>query len=97
MKMKKRRGTTQTLGLALVLSTAVIYGLWTAGPIVAQGPGTDSAQWTYLGGDSWHTRYTPADQITPENFHELDVAWRWDAGSFGPSTARATPTLSTAN
>ena len=93
MKMKKRRGTTQTLGLALVLSTAVIYGLWTAGPIVAQGPGTDSAQWTYLGGDSWHTRYTPADQITPENFHELDVAWRWDAGSFGPSTARATPTF----
>ena len=86
-----KRGATRILSFTLVLSAALTYGLWTAGPLVAQGPGTESAQWTYLGGDSWHTRYTPADQITPENFHELDVAWRWDAGSFGPSTARATP------
>jgi quinoprotein glucose dehydrogenase len=86
-----KRGATRILSFTLVLSAALTYGLWTAGPLVAQGPGTESAQWTYLGGDSWHTRYTPADQITPENFHELDVAWRWNAGSFGPSTARATP------
>lgn len=89
----KKHEITRILTYSLVLSAALAYGLWTAGPVVAQGPGTESAQWTYLGGDSWHTRYTPADQITPENFHELDVAWRWDAGSFGPSTARATPTF----
>lgn len=29
----------------------------------AQGPGTENGQWTYLGGDAWHTRYTTADQI----------------------------------
>ena len=29
----------------------------------AQGPGTESGLWTYLGGDAWHTRYTPADQF----------------------------------
>tara|TARA_B100001123_G_scaffold182108_1_gene208411 strand:- start:1073 stop:3175 length:2103 start_codon:yes stop_codon:yes gene_type:complete len=89
----KNRGTSRTLTLGLVLSSALGYGLWTADSVVAQGPGIENAQWTYLGGDSWHTRYTPADQITPENFHELEVAWRWDASSFGPSTARATPSF----
>jgi quinoprotein glucose dehydrogenase len=57
----------------------------------AQGPGTQEGQWTFLGGDAWHTRYTPADQINASNFGTLKVAWRFDAGSFGPSTSRATP------
>ncbi len=57
----------------------------------AQGPGTQEGRWTFLGGDAWHTRYTPADQINASNFKDLKVAWRFDAGSFGPSTPRATP------
>ncbi|MGD2047596.1 MAG: PQQ-binding-like beta-propeller repeat protein, partial [Gemmatimonadota bacterium] len=57
----------------------------------AQGPGTENGLWTYLGGDAWHTRYTPADEITRDNFDELTMLWRFDAGSFGPSTPRATP------
>ena len=62
------------------------------GAAVAQGPGTENRQWTYLGGDAWHTRYSPADQIDASNFEDLEVVWKWDAGSFGPSTSRATPT-----
>jgi quinoprotein glucose dehydrogenase len=57
----------------------------------AQGPGVQEGQWTFLGGDAWHTRYMPADQINASNFKDLKVAWRFDAGSFGPSTSRATP------
>jgi quinoprotein glucose dehydrogenase len=57
----------------------------------AQGPGVQGGQWTFLGGDAWHTRYTTADQINASNFRNLKVAWRFDAGSFGPSTSRATP------
>jgi quinoprotein glucose dehydrogenase len=59
---------------------------------MAQGPGIQEGQWTFLGGDAWHTRYTPADQINAANFGDLEVVWRFDAGSFGPSTSRATPT-----
>ena len=78
---------------------ALIVGLvsavsWAAGlPAVAvgQGPGTEDGEWHYLGGDAWHTRYTPADQINTLNFEQLEVAWRWAAGSFGESTPRATP------
>ncbi len=57
----------------------------------AQGPGAEEGHWTFLGGDAWHTRYTRADQINASNFGDLEVAWRFDAGSFGPSTSRATP------
>ena len=57
----------------------------------AQGPGVQGGQWTFLGGDAWHTRYTTADQIDASNFGNLKVAWRFDAKSFGPSTSRATP------
>jgi len=58
----------------------------------AQGPGTENGMWTYLGGDAWHTRYTPANEITRDNFDELTMLWRFNAGSFGPATPRATPT-----
>ena len=68
----------------VVLLIAPIAGL-------GQGPGTENAQWQYLGGDAWHTRYTPATQITRSNFEDLGVAWRWDSSSFGSGTPRATP------
>ena len=72
------------LALAMVLSVPMVA--------MAQGPGTEGGQWTYLGGDAWHTRYTPADQINASNFEDLEVAWQWNAASFGESTSRATPT-----
>ena len=56
----------------------------------AQGPGIEEGQWTFLGGDAWHTRYTAADQINASNFGDLEVVWQFDAASFGPSTTRAT-------
>ena len=87
---RRRASRTVTLGLGLVL--AVTFGLLAPGAATAQGPGTADGQWTYLGGDAWHTRYTPADEITAENFNDLEIVWEWSATSFGPSTARATPT-----
>ena len=88
----RRRGATRTRPFLLGLAAAAAGGLWATGSVTAQGPGTEEGHWTYLGGDAWHTRYSPAEQITPSNFEELKIAWRWDAASFGQSTARATPT-----
>ena len=81
------------MSLALGLVAALAVGLAAPGNVLAQGPGTEDGAWTYLGGDAWHTRYTPADQLTPENFNDMEIAWEWNATSFGPSTARATPSL----
>jgi len=36
-------------------------------------------------GDAHHTRYTPARNITPENFGELKEAWVWNGASLTPS------------
>ena len=48
-------------------------------------------EWTTLGNDFAHTRSTMADQITPENFTELEVAWTWDGASFEAQSGRSTP------
>ena len=58
----------------------------------AQLSGTENGQWQYLGGDAGHTRYSTSGQITAANFENLEIAWQWDASSFGSSTSRATPT-----
>jgi quinoprotein glucose dehydrogenase len=58
---------------------------------VADAPGTRGGQWHYLGGDSAHTRYSPADQINADNFDELEEAWIWDGASFNAQSGRSTP------
>jgi len=69
-------------------------GVLVAVPVVvlAQGPGIEDGQWSYIGGDAWHTRYTEADEIDASNFENLEIVWQWNGGSFGSSTPRATPT-----
>lgn len=74
-----------------VLRPTFVLAVLLAAATFAQGPGTEKGQWTTLGGDLWNTRYTPADQITPANFKDLEVVWQFNAASFGPSTSRATP------
>ena len=54
---------------------------------------SDANQWFTLGNDFAHTRYTPADEITAENFSELEVAWEWDGASFNAVSGRSTPSL----
>ena len=66
------RGVTRWLILAAVV----------AGPrsgVAAQG--TDNGEWRSYGGDIANTRYSPLDQITRENVHRLEPAWRYDSGA----------------
>ena len=69
------------------LSAALGVLLSVPSAVAAQGPGTENAEWTFLGGDAWHTRYTPATEITADNFGDLEVLWEWNAESFGSSTS----------
>ncbi|HUD97620.1 MAG TPA: PQQ-binding-like beta-propeller repeat protein [Woeseiaceae bacterium] len=55
-----------------------------------EAPGT-AGEWHYLGGDSAHTRYSPADQIDRGNFADLDEEWVWDGASFQAQSGRSTP------
>jgi quinoprotein glucose dehydrogenase len=58
----------------------------------AQAPGTADGEWRFIGGDSAHTRYSPADLIDANNFEDLEEAWVWDGASFDAASGRSTPT-----
>ena len=52
-----------------------------------EGPSTDSppdpgtvAGWDHYGNDTGGARHSLADQITPENVGELEVAWTFNTG-----------------
>ena len=82
----RQRVTRRTTGFALLTSVVI------AGAVVAQARnsatenlvrGNAPGEWRYWGADAWSTRYSPLDQINASNFDSLQVAWRWNAGSFG--------------
>jgi quinoprotein glucose dehydrogenase len=72
-------------------------------PVAAAAPartaaikrGPDTA-WTTYGGNLASQRYSPADQITKENFNQLEIAWRLKTDFLGPrpdTLYSATPLL----
>ena len=46
--------------------------------------GAKNGQWPTYGGDLGHTRYSPLDQISADNFGKLEVAWRFKTDNLGP-------------
>jgi quinoprotein glucose dehydrogenase len=45
---------------------------------------TDNGEWRTYGGDLASRRYSPLDQVTAENFSQLEIAWRLKTDMFGP-------------
>jgi quinoprotein glucose dehydrogenase len=84
-----RRALFAGFGKVQVLSAAVILGAGLQASAAA--PGTENGEWHYLGGDSAHTRYSPAEQIDAKNFGDLEEAWVWDGASFNAQSGRSTP------
>ena len=48
-------------------------------------PALPDVGWTDFNGNLYAQRYSPLDQINATNVAQLQVAWRWPAGMFGPS------------
>ena len=69
--------------------TTALAGLLlsSSGSLLAQ----DTVEWTTLGNDFAHTRFSPADEITTDNFGDLEVMWEWDGASLGAVSGRSTP------
>jgi quinoprotein glucose dehydrogenase len=54
--------------------------------------GNAFGEWRFWAADAHSTRYSPLDQIDATNFNSLQVAWQWNAGTFGPDEYyRTTP------
>ena len=45
-------------------------------PAIAQ-TGAVNGEWRSYAGDPWGTKYAPFDQITADNFDDLELAWSW--------------------
>lgn len=43
----------------------------------AQSPASRMVEWPYYGGQQAHTKYSPADDLTPANVSQLAPAWQW--------------------
>ena len=54
-------------------------------PASAQTMDTYAGEWLTNGGDLANTRYVPHDQINAENFNDLQIAWRFNTASLGPT------------
>jgi quinoprotein glucose dehydrogenase len=50
----------------------------------AAGAAAEYREWPYYGGNLAAHRYSPLDQITADNVGDLEIAWRWHTGNFGP-------------
>ena len=60
------------------------YSLGTA-PANAQ-QGATGGEWQAYGGDIGSTKYSPLDQISRNNFSDLEVSWRWESADAFLST-----------
>ena len=61
--------------LALIGCIVAATGLSVV-PAAAQY-GATNGEWRSYGGDVGSTKYSPLDQITKDNFEDLEIAWRW--------------------
>jgi quinoprotein glucose dehydrogenase len=60
---------TRVLVTVLVAATAAL----------GAAQGRDSMiEWPYVGGDQAHTKFSPADRITPANVDQLQIVWEWE-------------------
>ena len=57
--------------------------IWAGAPAAAQ-TGAPGGEWRTYGGDLGNTRYSALDQITAENFSDLEIAWRFKTDFLGP-------------
>ena len=85
--MTKNKQLSHLIKRATNYLTGICLGLSLSAHSIAQ----DTVEWTTLGNDFAHTRSTPATQITPQNFGDLEVAWTWDGSSFEAQSGRSTP------
>jgi quinoprotein glucose dehydrogenase len=79
-----------------VAKYCIIFFLFTASSQLASQVGPVKGEWPVYGGDFGSTRYSPLDQINASNVADLEIAWQWSAGNFGPtpeSNYRTTPIM----
>ena len=77
-----------------LFSCSLIVGC--AAALLNAQSGAKNGEWRTYGGDLGNTRYSPLDQINASNFDKLQIAWRFNTASLGPTpefNLEATPLM----
>ncbi|HKC86372.1 MAG TPA: PQQ-binding-like beta-propeller repeat protein, partial [Blastocatellia bacterium] len=78
------------LGIAIVLAVSaglLVYGARAQGNKKSGKPsGRQYREWRMFGGGPENIHYSTLDQITRDNVHQLEVAWRFDSGDEFPGS-----------
>ncbi len=82
-------GPTWLPVLHTVLAAALLGCGASPGAIDESGP---TAEWPEYGGDPGGLRFSPLDQITPENVDDLELAWVYHHGDISDGTGELTRT-----
>ena len=69
-RMKWHTTTRACLGLSIILGAV----------LAAQRGQSRQVEWPTYGGDPAGSKYSPADDITPQNVQRLTIAWQWEHG-----------------
>ena len=62
--------------LLRIMALVVVLGLLPAENSAQQG--ATGGEWRSYAADTWGTKYSALDQITTENFSDLELAWTWE-------------------
>src|SRR5689334_2806278 len=95
----RRGGGGQALGpmetgMSRQLSRLLL--LLSAAAVLQGQTGAKNGEWRTYGGDLGNTRYAPLDQVNASNFNKLQIAWRFNTASLGPTpefNLEATPLM----
>ncbi|MFV1988464.1 MAG: hypothetical protein ACC682_14375 [Gemmatimonadota bacterium] len=87
MKNPATRSSLDFARASLLALTVVVASACTeaGGPVVTEG------DWAFITGNMGGQRYSVLDQITADNFEDLQVAWIWNGDNYPNVNARATP------
>ena len=58
---------------------ALVLVSWLSGASATAQPGASGGEWRTYAAGTWASKYSPLDQITEENFDDLELAWSWDS------------------
>src|SRR6185295_17673468 len=77
--------TMMRTSLRAATAAAAVLAVMVGATLAVRGQsGAKNGEWPTYGGDVGNTRYSPLDQITRDNFKNLQVAWRFKTDSLGP-------------
>jgi glucose dehydrogenase len=77
--------TMMRTALRAAAPAAAVLAVLAGATLAVRGQsGARNGEWPTYGGDLGNTRYSPLDQITRDNFKNLQVAWRFKTDNLGP-------------